>query len=366
MTGTNTLTLGGLLLALIILTCNLHPWWTGGRNAAQLKHFGQGFGAAACAAACPGGILGWAHSRSGTVGNGVGERAGQGLTGTSQAQGLTTGQLVGLGTTGAAAVVIAFTLVVLVYKAAGKKERRRIVGGAYVGSTLCLTAGVAGRPGLAARRPQRRWRWGARRGAGDGNFVIRLAAASDRLATGSVVLARRIGNGACAWCARARRDDLTGVHAILGNILRAGLLILGAYTLARVVRAVPALMWVLTAGWTVAAWRTGRPAKAPADAPVDEPAQLPGGTAVRALLLELMGEASGVHLRTVLARLQREGHWEGRTVTDMRLQLERLGIPSDRNVKVAGVPTWGVRRRDLEAPSPAAAEATSAETSTAA
>ncbi|MFJ4624250.1 hypothetical protein [Streptomyces sp. NPDC088812] len=144
MTATSTLTLGGLLLALIILTCNLYPWWVGGREMKQLAMFGKGFCAAICAAACPGGILGWAHSRSGTVGNGVGERTSQATTGTTSAQALTTGQLVGLGATGAAIVVLAVTIVVLAYKDAGKKDRRRIIGGAYVGSTLCLTAGVAG------------------------------------------------------------------------------------------------------------------------------------------------------------------------------------------------------------------------------
>ncbi|MER5213686.1 hypothetical protein ABT063_24720 [Streptomyces sp. NPDC002838] len=159
MTATSTLTLGGLLVALIILTCNLYPWYTGGREISRLAAFGKGFGGAVCAAACPGGILGWAHSRSGTVGNGAGERAGQALTGTTATDGLTTGQLVGLGTTGAVIVVIAVTLVALSYKAAGKKDRRRIIGGAYVGSVLCLTAGVAG--ALA-------WLPGALNAAGDG------------------------------------------------------------------------------------------------------------------------------------------------------------------------------------------------------
>lgn len=144
MNPTSTLTFGGLLAALIVLTCNLYPWYTGGREMKQLAAFGKGFGAAACAAACPGGILGWTHSRSGTLGNGAGERAGQAITGTTATAGLTTGQLVGLGATGAGVVVIAVTIAVLAYKAAGKKDKRRMIGGAYVGSTLLLTAGVAG------------------------------------------------------------------------------------------------------------------------------------------------------------------------------------------------------------------------------
>lgn len=144
MNPTTTLTVGGLLAALIILTANLYPWYTGGRDMKQLAPFGKGFGAAACAAACPGGILGWAHSRSGTIANGAGERAGRAATGTNATTGLTSGQLAGLSATGAVIVVVAVTIVVLSYKAAGKKDKKRILGGAYVGSTLCLTAGVAG------------------------------------------------------------------------------------------------------------------------------------------------------------------------------------------------------------------------------
>lgn len=144
MTATSTLTLGGLLLALIILVCNLYPWWRGSRDMKLLASFGKGSAAGICAAMCPGGILGWAHSRSGTVGNGIGERTSQATTGTASGQSLTTGQLVGLGATGAVIVVITVLLVVLAYKEAGKKDKRRIIGGAYVGSTLCLTAGVAG------------------------------------------------------------------------------------------------------------------------------------------------------------------------------------------------------------------------------
>jgi hypothetical protein len=79
-----------------------------------------------------------------------------------------------------------------------------------------------------------------------------------------------------------------------------------------------------------------------------------------------MGDAPAVHLRTVLAHLQERGQWEGRKVADLRAALEALDIPHDRRVKVAGVPTWGVRRRDLQAPSPAAVQETSTTASTAA
>lgn len=101
---------------------------------------------------------------------------------------------------------------------------------------------------------------------------------------------------------------------------------------------------------TTAIERRSTPRPAPPVAPA------PGGEreAVCRLLLDVLGEAPGVHLNTVLAYLQEHGQWEGKTVTDMRARLAHLGIPHDRKVKVAGVPTWGVRRRDLVAPSPPA------------
>lgn len=77
----------------------------------------------------------------------------------------------------------------------------------------------------------------------------------------------------------------------------------------------------------------------------------PGGEreAVRRLLLDLIGEAPGVHLRTVLAHLQEHGQWEGKTVADLGVHLRALGVPVQPKVKVAGVPTRGVLKADLQA-----------------
>ena len=198
-----------------------------------------------------------------------------------------------------------------------------------------------------------------------------LAHAAGRLADGSSALARRLGARLAAWVARARRDDLTGWRAALGCWLRLVLLTLGLYLLWRLVRAVPALLWLLSAGWIATAWRAGRaaPPEASDETPEEAPEQAaptPDVEAVRQLLLDAMGDASAVHLRTVLAHLQEHDQWEGRTVTDLRVHLERLGVPVDRGVKVGRTPTWGVRRRDLEAPSPAAVQEASTAPSTAA
>jgi hypothetical protein len=197
--------------------------------------------------------------------------------------------------------------------------------------------------------------------------VSRLARPAARLATGSRALARRLGARTASWIARGRRHDLTGWRAALGCWARLALVLFGLYALWRLVRAVPSLMWLLTACWALVAWRAGRPAPEAADEPADEASARPQGEAIRALLLELMGEASGVQLRTVLAHLQERGEWEGRTVTDMRHRLAALDIPVHRGVKAGGkTPTWGVRRADLEVPSPAVTEEASTVPSTAA
>jgi hypothetical protein len=59
--------------------------------------------------------------------------------------------------------------------------------------------------------------------------------------------------------------------------------------------------------------------------------------------------------------------FEGMEVAEFRGHLQRWNVPVHRGVKVDGVPTWGVRRKDLDdAPSPAAAEEASTGASTAA
>ncbi|AYD81686.1 hypothetical protein SEA_KROMP_85 [Streptomyces phage Kromp] len=197
--------------------------------------------------------------------------------------------------------------------------------------------------------------------------MTRLHTTADRLATGSAALTRRLAARLAAWVRRARRDDLTGWRATLGCWARLALLALGGYLLWRLIRAFPNLLWLLTGTWIITAWRAGK--QTPAAAPETPDEKGPTGAevdALRTLLLDLMGKGSGVHLRTVLAHLQEHDQWEGRTVTDLRLCLQRLGVPHDPRVKVAGVPTWGVRRRDLETPSEDSAPQTSTASSTAA
>lgn len=189
------------------------------------------------------------------------------------------------------------------------------------------------------------------------------AGIADRLARGSTLVWERRTEALTGWVRAGRRDDLTGWRAALGPIVRLVLLGVLAYTVWAIVRALPWLMWLLTGWWIRAAWKASR--EAPAAATVEDVRDRDIAV-LRQLLLDLMGTGSGVHLRTVLAHLQEHGQWEGRTVSDLRVHLARLGVPHDARVKVRGVPTWGVRRRDLEAPSPAEPQETSPAPSTAA
>lgn len=202
----------------------------------------------------------------------------------------------------------------------------------------------------------------------------RLARTADRLTTGTGTLTRRLLTGAAAWCAHGRREDLTGWKATLGIIARVLLLTLGAYVLARIVRTLPALMWLLSSAWTLAAWRAGKPPakdteETPAEAPADAPPTATG-EALRELLLDLMGDGSAVHLSTVLDHLQQRPDTAALTASwqlpDLRARLEAQNIPVHPKVKAGRRgPTRGVRRVDLT-PSPAAGQETSTTASTAA
>jgi hypothetical protein len=170
--------------------------------------------------------------------------------------------------------------------------------------------------------------------------------ALDRLAVGCTIVARQRSEAIAAWIQAGRRDDLTGWRAALGPATRMLLLGGAAYVALSVLRAVPWLMWALTAWWLRAAWKAA--AEQPAETPMDTPDQ-PGLGPVLALLRDVLDGRPAVHLSEVLAHLQKEGHGEGWTVSDLRARFEALGIPVDPKVKVGGSPTRGVRRRDLDA-----------------
>ncbi|MFE7236105.1 hypothetical protein ACFVAF_36935 [Streptomyces sp. NPDC057596] len=189
--------------------------------------------------------------------------------------------------------------------------------------------------------------------------------AADRLARGSGIVWRHRADALAAWVRAGRRDDLTGWRAALGPIARLLLLGVLAYVVWAVVRALPWLMWLVTGWWIRAAWKAGKttPTEATEEA-TEEAAPVPDRETFRSLLLEVMGDAPAVHLRTVLAHLQERGLAEARTVSELRSVLEAVDIPVHPKVKApGGGPTRGVRRVDL-ASSPAAVEETPVSPST--
>lgn len=144
MTTTTTVTLSGLALALAVLYANLRPWWTGKREAKQLAAFGKGSALGLVSAVCPGGILGWSAAHSGTAANTGGDKLVHGTTGIKAGAPVAHQSMGGLSAPGAIVVALITFVVVLAWRAAGKQDKKRIAGGAFVTSVLCLTAGVAG------------------------------------------------------------------------------------------------------------------------------------------------------------------------------------------------------------------------------
>lgn len=138
------ISLAGLTVAAVILYANLRPWWTGNRDAKQLAAFGKGASLGVVSAVCPGGILGWLHTHSGAAADAGGNRITNATTGVKASAPIAHRALGGLDMPGACVVVVLAFGVVLAWRAAGKNDKKRMVGGAFVASALCLTAGVIG------------------------------------------------------------------------------------------------------------------------------------------------------------------------------------------------------------------------------
>ncbi|MET9204099.1 hypothetical protein ABZW38_02855 [Streptomyces bacillaris] len=162
-------------------------------------------------------------------------------------------------------------------------------------------------------------------------------ATARRLTTGSSILWARITDRTTTWIRAGRRDDLTGLAAALGCILRTLLVAAGAYLLWRIIRAAPALLWALVPAWCWAALRAApRTAAEPApeEAP-DEPQPDPRD-AVLQLLYEALGDRPSMYLSDLLTHLQNQGHGKGWRVADLRARLEALGIPVEQRLRTGG------------------------------
>ncbi|MEU1309492.1 hypothetical protein ABZ419_11435 [Streptomyces cinnamoneus] len=139
-----TLTLAGAGLDLGILYLNIRPWWKGGRNPKDLAHFGGSFALGSVSTMCAGGVLGWLAGCSAAGLNRAGNTTLHGATGATPGGAIAHGSLGTLTQEGAVVVLIATVVAGAAWKVAGKADRRRMAGGALCGSSLTLTAGVAG------------------------------------------------------------------------------------------------------------------------------------------------------------------------------------------------------------------------------
>ncbi|MDX2922078.1 hypothetical protein [Streptomyces sp. NE06-03C] len=168
-------------------------------------------------------------------------------------------------------------------------------------------------------------------------MTTRLQHLARRLVDGARILTRRQARHLAAWIRAGRRDDLTGLAAVLGCILRAVLLAAGAYLLWRIIRAAPALLWVFVPAWCWVALRAAPRTAAeptPEEAP-EEPEPDPRDAVLR-LLYEALEDRPSMYLSDLLKHLQKKGHAAGWKVADLRARLEALGIPVEMRLKTAG------------------------------
>ena len=170
--------------------------------------------------------------------------------------------------------------------------------------------------------------------------------AARTLTHGQRILVRRLADRAAAWVRAGRRDDLDGLAAILGCILRLVALTAGAYGVWLLVRRWPNVLWVAVPLWCWAAVRA-LPKEESEQAPQTEPETEPREAVLR-LLYDALGDRPAMHLSEVLQYLQKQGHGEDLKVTSLRKRLEALHIPVELKLKVGGKgPTRGIVRADL-------------------
>ncbi|MDT0381412.1 hypothetical protein RM572_21880 [Streptomyces sp. DSM 42041] len=138
----NPLSLGGIAVALAIVLANFKPWWKGGRDPKALVPFGTGAALGALATICAGGALGWGASGVASLISGAGDKAVTSVTGTGSAP-VATASLGALTPPGGVVVFLLTIGVVLMWKSAGKDDKRRTAGGLITGATLGILPGVA-------------------------------------------------------------------------------------------------------------------------------------------------------------------------------------------------------------------------------
>jgi hypothetical protein len=193
-----------------------------------------------------------------------------------------------------------------------------------------------------------------------------LRRAADRVWDGSGILRRRALAGLADWVKDA--------GSMRGRLLRLAILAGLGYLGWRLIRAWPWLMWAATSAWCGAAWYLTRKPEAeaekkPAAAPVEqapaepepdpveeaenEPAPEPPRDPRAELvdtLLDVVGDAHGIHLRDLYPRLRQRPGWGHLDDPAIRAVLDDYRVPTVRAMSVGGVDgRTGIRREALQA-----------------
>lgn len=137
------LTISGATVSCAVLVLNLKHWWQGTRELKALVPYGGGLVTGTSWTLCIGGTFGWVAVEAVDLGNRAGQKAVHATTGTNGGGALAHGSAGTLSYPGACAVLVAAVVGGAVWKAAGKTDKKRILGGMFSGLTLCATAGAA-------------------------------------------------------------------------------------------------------------------------------------------------------------------------------------------------------------------------------
>jgi hypothetical protein len=153
---------GGLAIGLGILAWYLFPWWWKGRKSKnsgkssgggqesgskrdwrELLPLASGLAIGSLAAACTGGLLGWAAHGVSRANESVGDVAVTGATG-AEGTGVDQGALPTLNGGAAIVAFLALVAVVALWKKMPEAMRKELAAGGWAGVSLALSAGAAG------------------------------------------------------------------------------------------------------------------------------------------------------------------------------------------------------------------------------
>ncbi|MFG2098916.1 hypothetical protein [Streptomyces sp. NPDC048612] len=138
-----TLTIAGGTVAATILVISARTWWKSNREIKSLVPYVGGLVTGSSWTLCVGGLLGAIAVQATEMTNRVGEKAVGVATGAHGPTTLAQGAMGTLTYGGACMVLIGTFVGGIVLKAAGKSDKKRMLGGVLAGVTLCATAGFS-------------------------------------------------------------------------------------------------------------------------------------------------------------------------------------------------------------------------------